>query len=103
MSEIYYALNPWWEGKDFPVGISRPRYIDELSPKMKRRQIEVLTGSRRAGKTTILKQLIKQALKDVRIPANSATRSGHSGHPGAERRKTTSFNHMVADLAPVFA
>lgn len=64
MSEIYYALNPWWEGKDFPVGISRPRYIDELSPKMKRRQIEVLTGSRRAGKTTILKQLIKQALKD---------------------------------------
>lgn len=62
MEEIYYSFNPWWEKKDFESGISREEYLQKLSPLFKRKQIEILIGSRRAGKTTILKQLIKKII-----------------------------------------
>ncbi|HAW60292.1 MAG TPA: hypothetical protein DCW86_02320 [Actinobacteria bacterium] len=63
MEETYYALNPWWEGKDFDSGIPRPEYTSKLSKLLKRKQINVIIGSRRVGKTTVLKQLIKDELK----------------------------------------
>lgn len=63
MEEIYYALNPWWEGKGFDSGIRRDAYITKLGPLLKKKQIDVIIGSRRVGKTTLLKQLIKEELK----------------------------------------
>jgi len=68
MEEIYYALNPWWEGKDFKIGILRELYTHNFQKILKRKQIEVIIGSRRVGKTTILKQMIKKAL-DYGYPA----------------------------------
>lgn len=63
MEEIYYALNPWWEGKDFDSGIPRGAYIQKLGKLLKRKQIDVVIGGRRVGKTTLLKQLVKEELK----------------------------------------
>ena len=62
MDAIYYALNPWWEGKEIETGISRDAYLGKISTHLSRKQIEVFVGSRRTGKTTILKQFIKTIL-----------------------------------------
>jgi predicted AAA+ superfamily ATPase len=63
MDAIYYALNPWWEGKEIETGISRDAYLEKISTYLTRKQIEVFIGSRRTGKTTLLKQFIKTLLQ----------------------------------------
>ncbi|MBA3064887.1 ATP-binding protein [bacterium] len=63
MEEIYYAFNPWWSEKDFKSGIPRELYTRNFPALLKRKQIEVIIGSRRVGKTTIIKQMIKKTLK----------------------------------------
>jgi predicted AAA+ superfamily ATPase len=63
MEAIYYTLNPWWEGKKFETGISRDAYLEKISSYLTRKQIEVFIGSRRTGKTTLLKQFIKTLLQ----------------------------------------
>lgn len=64
MEEIYYALNPWWEGRDFDSGIIREEMLQKMGEHLRRKQIDIIIGSRRAGKTTFTKQLIQKALKE---------------------------------------
>lgn len=59
MDAIYYTLNPWWEGKTIETGINRNAYLERIKTYLARKQIEVFIGSRRTGKTTLLKQFIK--------------------------------------------
>ncbi len=68
MEDIYYAFNPWWEQKGFDSGIPRYEYLEEIKKPFARKQIDVIVGSRRVGKTTFLKQLV-QRLLDQDIPA----------------------------------
>ena len=63
METIYYAFNPWWEEKKFESGIERAEYLGRLPEFLKRKQVEVIIGSRRTGKTTLLRQFIKELLK----------------------------------------
>lgn len=63
VQETYYALNPWWEKRDFDAGILRPDYVKPLSGHIDKKQIDIIIGSRRVGKTTVLKQLVKATLK----------------------------------------
>ena len=63
MDAIYYALNPWWEGKEIETGLSRDAYLEKIPTYLTRKQIEVFIGSRRTGKTTLLKQFIKTLLQ----------------------------------------
>lgn len=63
MEALYYTFNPWWEEKDIVSGIDRPDYLDHLPDTLKRKQVEVIIGSRRIGKTTLLKQYIKKLLQ----------------------------------------
>lgn len=70
MEEIYYAFNPWWENREFDYGILRNWYLDKFKGFIKRKQIEIVIGSRRVGKTTILKQLIKGQLDNGFPPIN---------------------------------
>lgn len=63
MDAIYYTLNPWWEGKAFESGIRRVAYLEKIPTFLARKQIEVLIGSRRTGKTTLLKQFIHALLQ----------------------------------------
>lgn len=64
MEELYYTLNPWWEKKDFDFGIIREEYLKKIESSLQRKQINVIIGSRRVGKTTFLKQIIKKKLED---------------------------------------
>lgn len=63
MKEILYRLNPWWEGHgDFPF-FPRPRYEGPLKGLRSTRDIVFITGLRRVGKTTMMKQLIRNLLE----------------------------------------
>lgn len=64
MEEIFHSCNPWWEGRDFPTGIVRQKYLQKLGKASGRKQLEVIAGGRRVGKTTILKQLVKELLRE---------------------------------------
>lgn len=66
MERDYYMFNPWWEDKSFDSGIPREEYLHQIEKPFGRKQIDVIVGSRRVGKTTFLKQLIKKCLdKDI--------------------------------------
>jgi len=60
--EILKKWNPW--EKEFNIGIIRERYIKKLYPYFERREIIVLKGIRRSGKSTIVKQLILKLIEE---------------------------------------
>lgn len=64
----YFAFNPWWEGKIFETGVRREMYLDLFEKRFSRKQIELIIGSRRVGKTTILKQMIGDLMRKKILP-----------------------------------
>lgn len=63
METSYFVMNPWWERKDFDSGIDRLEYLERLPALTRRKQIEVIVGGRRMGKTTLIKQFIKKLIR----------------------------------------
>ena len=65
MEEILYRYNPWWEEDYNTAGlILRPLILEKLIPLLKTRDIIILTGLRRIGKTTSMKILIKHLIDE---------------------------------------
>jgi len=60
-SELH-KQNPWWDGKFKEESYPRDKYLREIKNNLKSKEILILTGLRRVGKTTIIKQTIKQLL-----------------------------------------
>ena len=66
IKDTLYRLNPWWE-TDFELSVvSRPKYQDELRSLKSNRDIILITGLRRGGKTTLMKQMILELLQETR-------------------------------------
>jgi len=65
MKTLLYQYNPWWDegyrNKDF---IDRPSYTERLKENIKKKHIVFLTGLRRVGKTTLMKIIIAELLKE---------------------------------------
>ncbi len=59
-----YKQNPWWEGKFKEESYLREKYLAQVFKNLKSKEIIILTGLRRVGKTTIIKQAIKKLLED---------------------------------------
>lgn len=59
-----FKQNPWWEEKFKEESYSREKYLTQLFKNMRSKEIIILTGLRRVGKTTILKQAINKLLED---------------------------------------
>lgn len=59
--------NPWWFGKDFDTGIERLHWYPEITKYLKTREILLLIGARRTGKSTLVYQVIKTLL-DKKTP-----------------------------------
>ena len=55
--------NGWWYGEGVPDSIPRTEYMDNLIPLLDMREIVVLMGIRRSGKSTLLYQMIGHLLK----------------------------------------
>jgi hypothetical protein len=65
MEEVLYRLNPWWTKEFKEDSIIRNKYLDKI--KEESEFILFLTGLRRVGKTTILKQYISHLLNQKKI------------------------------------
>lgn len=50
-------FNPWLEGRTFDVPPTRRDLYDEIGPWLSRKQAIAITGLRRTGKTTLMRQL----------------------------------------------
>lgn len=65
MKDLLYKLNPWWEADFQSSSIPRPKYLSELYRILPFRDIVLISGLRRVGKTTLMKQLIEKLLDTV--------------------------------------
>jgi len=54
--------NPWWFGKPFDTGIDRLRWYPKIKKYLPTKEILLLTGARRTGKSTLAYQVIKTLL-----------------------------------------
>lgn len=70
ISELLYRYNPWWETDYKLQGIYERNVVDLILNKLNSRDIIILTGLRRVGKTTVFKLLIKRLLEDRGINQN---------------------------------
>jgi predicted AAA+ superfamily ATPase len=59
--------NPWWFGKEFDTGIDRLPWYPGITKFMKAREVLLLLGARRTGKSTLVYQIIRNLLNN-RIP-----------------------------------
>jgi predicted AAA+ superfamily ATPase len=66
--ELLTSLNPWWSGQDFDTGRSRIRYFSKIQRYLETKEIIVLSGVRRSGKTTLLFQIIKHLINTQKVP-----------------------------------
>ena len=70
MEELLYQYNPWWEENTRADNVKpREKYLRELKSYLDLKQIVVLTGLRRVGKTTLMKIIINELIAN-HIPAN---------------------------------
>lgn len=67
MNRYFHLVNPWWGEKSFKSGISRPEYIEQLEQALDQKIIQILTGLRRVGKSTIALQLIKKLINKKHV------------------------------------
>ena len=49
--ETLIRLNPWWSNKPFETGLARPKYFEKIKKYLETKEIVVLTGVRRGGKS----------------------------------------------------
>src|SRR3989344_2086447 len=62
--EIMEILSNWnfWK-KDIDVGIWREKYLSKMESYIVTKQVIAITGIRRSGKSTLMKQFIKKQIK----------------------------------------
>ena len=71
METLLYEYNPWWEDNVvFDDFIPRLRYHELLYHYSRQKRIVFLTGLRRVGKTTLMKLLITELIKNGVDPRN---------------------------------
>lgn len=62
MEQILAIFNPWWEGPFKAEGIRREEYLGLLDQKRKAKGIAFITGLRRVGKTTLVRQYVERLI-----------------------------------------
>jgi len=67
MEELFYKSNPWWEENFTFDGIIRDIYLSKLEKVFHSKDIIFLTGLRRVGKTSIMKNLISKMINEKKI------------------------------------
>lgn len=70
MEEILRLMNPWWENRQFELGITRELYLLKIMELLKFKEIVIITGVRRVGKTTIIFQVIEHLIKEKKVNPN---------------------------------
>ena len=60
--------NPWWFGKEFDTGIDRLPWYPQITKYLKAREVLLLVGARRTGKSTLVYQVIMNLLNNKAPP-----------------------------------
>lgn len=60
-------MNPWWENRQFELGVIREAYLDKIMKLIELKEVIILIGIRRVGKTTIIFQSIDYLIKKKKI------------------------------------
>ncbi|MFH1306053.1 MAG: ATP-binding protein [Candidatus Micrarchaeota archaeon] len=67
---LFVILNPWWRTQEVPsswVGFPRKKYLNEMLRWIDDDFVQVISGIRRSGKTTIIYQVLDSLLKEKKI------------------------------------
>ena len=67
MEAVFYRSNPWWEEAYSFDGYTRDKYLKVLERWLENKDIVFLTGLRRVGKTTILKNFIATLIHEHNV------------------------------------
>ena len=67
MFEILEKYN-YWAGEDIKTGYFRESYIDKFSRYLNNKLVKVILGQRRAGKSYLLRMLIKHLAEKIGVP-----------------------------------
>ncbi|HET53660.1 MAG TPA: ATP-binding protein [Ignavibacteria bacterium] len=63
--EDLYNFNPWWEEEYRPDLIKREKFLNIFRASEKRKEILIITGLRRVGKSSLIKLFIKELVERV--------------------------------------
>ena len=63
MEQLFFRFNPWWEEEISYNFVERKTYLLRMEQSIKRKDIAILTGLRRIGKTTLMKLFIERLIK----------------------------------------
>lgn len=66
--DILLSYNPWWTGDYNPTGITREPYLKKIIKFAETKEIIVLNGIRRSGKTTLLLHTIHRMIQQGKNP-----------------------------------
>jgi predicted AAA+ superfamily ATPase len=66
MEQLFFRFNPWWEEEISYTFVERETYLLQMKQSMKRKDIAILTGLRRIGKTTLMKLFIERLIENVK-------------------------------------
>ncbi len=75
-------MNPWWDGGFSIAGVvPRPRLLERVRPCLDTRDVVLLTGLRRVGKTTLMRELIHELLFLKAVPADCVMYASLDAYP----------------------
>ncbi len=93
---ILDVLKRWnlWE-HDIDTGITREKYLQDIYPYVARKEILVLKGIRRSGKSTIIQQLMKELVKKEKISKKQLLYLNLEDHNFAQELKISLFDKVL--------
>ncbi len=65
VEDILHRFNPWWDREFESPGIAREDHLKHLLSLKRTKDVVLITGLRRVGKTTLMLQLIHRLLKEM--------------------------------------
>jgi predicted AAA+ superfamily ATPase len=65
LKDTLVRYNPWWSQEYGIAGVKRDSYLKKLDDNLKNNQVIFITGLRRVGKTTLIKQFISELINKV--------------------------------------
>ena len=93
---ILNVLKRWniWES-EIDTGIVREKYIQEIYPYLERKEVLVLKGIRRSGKSTIMQQLMKELVKRDKVSKDQLLYLNLEDHNFAQDLKISLFDDVL--------
>ena len=93
---ILNVLKRWnlWES-DIDTGITRKKYLQEIYPYLERREVLVLKGIRRSGKSTIMQQLMKELVRKDNVSKKQILYINLEDHNFAQNLKINLFDDVL--------